>query len=202
MRISTRHVLSDISIHALRVEGDWCAQWNDVCEYISIHALRVEGDYMLTGTDDTAENFYPRPPGGGRQHAPPSNVLTNCISIHALRVEGDNYLPCFITSFISFLSTPSGWRATAFQACSGCQAYDFYPRPPGGGRLYRDVSHVMEQLISIHALRVEGDLPSPISFIPLDRFLSTPSGWRATSSTSSCLCVLLISIHALRVEGD
>ena len=89
MRISTRHVLSDISIHALRVEGDWCAQWNDVCEYISIHALRVEGDYMLTGTDDTAENFYPRPPGGGRQHAPPSNVLTNCISIHALRVEGD-----------------------------------------------------------------------------------------------------------------
>ena len=44
---------------------------------------------MLTGTDDTAENFYPRPPGGGRQHAPPSNVLTNCISIHALRVEGD-----------------------------------------------------------------------------------------------------------------
>ena len=46
MRISTRHVLSDISIHALRVEGDWCAQWNDVCEYISIHALRVEGDSM------------------------------------------------------------------------------------------------------------------------------------------------------------
>ena len=42
MRISTRHVLSDISIHALRVEGDWCAQWNDVCEYISIHALRVD----------------------------------------------------------------------------------------------------------------------------------------------------------------
>ena len=100
MRISTRHVLSDISIHALRVEGDWCAQWNDVCEYISIHALRVEGDYMLTGTDDTAENFYPRPPGGGRQHAPPSNVLTNCISIHALRVEGDQS-PASPTSTIS-----------------------------------------------------------------------------------------------------
>ena len=132
MRISTRHVLSDISIHALRVEGDWCAQWNDVCEYISIHALRVEGDYMLTGTDDTAENFYPRPPGGGRQHAPPSNVLTNCISIHALRVEGDNYLPCFITSFISFLSTPSGWRATAAEDVDS--AYDGFLSTPSGWR--------------------------------------------------------------------
>ena len=79
-----------ISIHALRVEGDIVGTFDEADGMISIHALRVEGDYMLTGTDDTAENFYPRPPGGGRQHAPPSNVLTNCISIHALRVEGDS----------------------------------------------------------------------------------------------------------------
>ena len=134
MRISTRHVLSDISIHALRVEGDWCAQWNDVCEYISIHALRVEGDYMLTGTDDTAENFYPRPPGGGRQHAPPSNVLTNCISIHALRVEGDQQHFFLLVRLVDFYPRPpGGGRLVSFMFSIPHRLY-FYPRPPGGGR--------------------------------------------------------------------
>ena len=138
MRISTRHVLSDISIHALRVEGDWCAQWNDVCEYISIHALRVEGDYMLTGTDDTAENFYPRPPGGGRQHAPPSNVLTNCISIHALRVEGDGLAWVHTgTATPNFYPRPPGGGRLVC-TMERCLRIYFYPRPPGGGRLHVD----------------------------------------------------------------
>ena len=35
---------------------------------ISIHALRVEGDLKITvDTADHKLNFYPRPPGGGRQ---------------------------------------------------------------------------------------------------------------------------------------
>ena len=44
MRISTRHVLSDISIHALRVEGDQSPASPTSTISISIHALRVEGD--------------------------------------------------------------------------------------------------------------------------------------------------------------
>ena len=58
----------EISIHALRVEGD--AQFRVMGQApmnISIHALRVEGDYHL------------------REHAGASAE----ISIHALRVEGD-----------------------------------------------------------------------------------------------------------------
>ena len=58
----------------------------------------------------------------------------------------------------AFLSTPSARRAT----------------------LYSTVFHVESQLISIHALREEGDLCQP----HLDRIQ------------------LLISIHALREEGD
>ena len=60
-------------------------------------------------------------------------------------------------------------------------AIDFYPRPPGGGRLdsVEFVNNVT--CISIHALRVEGD----VAIMPKYNMLYTQ-----------------ISIHALRVEGD
>ena len=56
--------------------------------------------------------------------------------------------------------------------------------------------------ISIHALRVEGDSSVQLYLASLRRFLSTPSGWRATSSFRVFSQRLSISIHALRVEGD
>ena len=78
------------------------------------------------------------------------------ISIHALREEGDGDV-----------------RAGLF--CS----YDFYPRPPRGGRRSEHIEKTETITISIHALREEGDL------YELDGF---------TEYT--------ISIHALREEGD
>ena len=57
------------------------------------------------------------------------------ISIHALRVEGDKQRPCTTSSTRTFLSTPSGWRATAKTAAQTAAT----------------------NAISIHALRVEGD---------------------------------------------
>ena len=123
------------------------------------------------------------------------------ISIHALRVEGDSTGTC----------SPRSCR-------------DFYPRPPGGGRLYNrfaitDIlgflstpsgwraTHTIEQLrdknyISIHALRVEGDRRVVIKAHGLPPFLSTPSGWRATPQHIKRSLAGMISIHALRVEGD
>ena len=58
-------------------------------------------------------------------------------------------------------------------------ATDFYPRPPGGGRLQDWVNAEIARFISIHALRVEGD--------------------RGIRDKRDSVC---ISIHALRVEGD
>ena len=56
-----------ISIHALRVEGDFEGDGEpEAEETISIHALRVEGDVKAGGTGLRSRNFYPRPPGGGR----------------------------------------------------------------------------------------------------------------------------------------
>ena len=102
-----------------------------------------------------------------------------------------------------FLSTPSGWRATT---------KDKNPEAE-------------DRVISIHALRVEGDSSAAVSLVLKSLFLSTPSGWRATVVTALFLsraitflstpsgwratsfifaigALLSISIHALRVEGD
>ena len=64
-----------ISIHALREEGD--SQRPAVDAYtkaISIHALREEGDDPLVIHRVYLNNFYPRPPRGGRQQKQRQNL--------------------------------------------------------------------------------------------------------------------------------
>ena len=168
-----------ISIHALRVEGDAVRLVDSGKKSISIHALRVEGDDGGFSATLNLEYFYPRPPGGGRRRYALRVRRPRAISIHALRVEGDNF--CFVCSTLSanfyprppgggrrvfrrftgvfrrFLSTPSGWRATAQGFCFPPKPPNFYPRPPGGGRHTRKTRINSIYFISIHALRVEGD---------------------------------------------
>ena len=57
-------------------------------------------------------------------------------------------------------------------------------------------------LISIHALREEGDYRTLHDSCFTDLFLSTPSARRATTSSTTYTITQLISIHALREEGD
>ena len=124
---------------------------------ISIHALRVEGDWTSRTAALTARYFYPRPPGGGRPGAmrryfDATSISIHAlrvegdgialgyrdpsisISIHALRVEGDKITKVLTTWYCTFLSTPSGWRATDLRLSLFCSIPHFYPRPPGGGR--------------------------------------------------------------------
>ena len=58
---------------------------------ISIHALRVEGDAGAVRLFKKIDDFYPRPPGGGRRKSIFGGGLLLSISIHALRVEGDRF---------------------------------------------------------------------------------------------------------------
>ena len=81
-----------------------------------------------------ARNFYPRPPRGGRRN-------------HGQRVRGGNL----------FLSTPSAGRATRTDPSVDDGESDFYPRPPREGRLRGFAAALADFLISIHALRGEGD---------------------------------------------
>ena len=56
-----------ISTHALREEGDVSKQTKLGQATISTHALREEGDSPLQWVSQNHQNFYPRPPRGGRQ---------------------------------------------------------------------------------------------------------------------------------------
>ena len=104
----------EISIHALREEGDEREVKPYERQYISIHALREEGDLL-------AEIVKP----------------VELISIHALREEGDAFWlqrPCWV---LLFLSTPSARRATLTAWWPLLTGTYFYPRPPRGGRRCR-----------------------------------------------------------------
>ena len=79
---------------------------------------------------------------------------------------------------------------------------NFYPRPPRGGRHVWAAQAIGALLISIHALREEGDLLFRSSSNSSCRFLSTPSARRATGSIFGFVAIVAISIHALREEGD
>ena len=100
----------------------------------------------------------------------------------------------------------------------------FYPRPPRGGRRCASSWAFFSSIISIHALREEGDrspadachtmgnfyprpprggrLPSAAATARAYTFLSTPSARRATISKRQEQDQTGISIHALREEGD
>ena len=146
-----------ISIHALRVEGDPHNMYAIACtHFISIPALRGEGDHPSAKSISKKFYFYPRPPGGGR----PFQLSTGLPQKHFYpRPPGGGrrapfFALCSICRFLStpsgwratrthkitehhtvFLSTPSGWRATAPRRMLISLTADFYPRPPGGGRL-------------------------------------------------------------------
>ena len=62
---------------------------NAACDQISIHALREEGDLPVLLHPRIPKDFYPRPPRGGRRRRPSVLCRSGNISIHALREEGD-----------------------------------------------------------------------------------------------------------------
>ena len=168
-------ILLDISIHALRGEGDNSVSTIEPrTEAISIHALRGEGDSYRKSRKDYENNFNPRPPWGGRPRiqcfvkalkifqSTPSvgratiiflciSLYRSVISIHALRGEGDN---CSRLSF--------------------SEHYYFNPRPPWGGRLLSMYSKHIEIVISIHALRGEGDARIRIRIPVIENFNPRP----------------------------
>ena len=82
----------------------------------------------------------------------------------------------------AFLSTPSARRATCSRWSVHRGMSNFYPRPPRGGRLLTCCSS-SSSVISIHALREEGDPTTSSSRTRTHTFLSTPSARRATISS-------------------
>ena len=123
------------------------------------------------------------------------------ISIHALREEGDTTLLRFVNSFFISIHALREEGDRCFACCGYIIAY-FYPRPPRGGRRWHRRRTAMSDVflstpsarratisfkrrsttsvISIHALREEGDLNGRHTPLLIMVFLSTPSARRAT----------------------
>ena len=192
--------IHDISIHALREEGDRRSSKKPMGSKISIHALREEGDSSQWPGRGQFRNFYPRPPRGGRPGGQSGSTSNN--NFYPRPPRGGRQRACRIgVDALKFLSTPSARRATmfhlAFHLILGISIHalreegdhkglphrvdlqNFYPRPPRGGRHELDCNQLNTK-----------------------EFLSTPSARRATRSVSPAPVWQTISIHALREEGD
>ena len=80
----------DISIHALREEGD-CSLLEQIItrKNISIHALREEGDSHLSGCTTRTIKFQSTPSARRATNAAQAWSQMQSISIHALREESD-----------------------------------------------------------------------------------------------------------------
>ena len=213
-----------ISIHALREEGD-VQPWLRRCsQQISIHALREEGDEYFKKHPEILDDFYPRPPRGGRRPGWTLGRPQQDISIHALREEGDQPRPqgsgsseyfyprpprggrhdCLHhrTGTTQFLSTPSARRATFRRTLRQSGRQNFYPRPPRGGRPKRSQGRMRKiKFLSTPSARRATSHSSKPSFSSPNFYPRPPRGGRLSRMTLfAALCT--ISIHALREEGD
>ena len=123
---------------------------------ISIHALREEGDALQPSLAGASFYFYPRPPRGGRRSFSRRTLGFFRISIHALREEGDVAADAELYVAEKFLSTPSARRATtARPMIKPCSV--FLSTPSARRATRAPACRHLCQLISIHALREEGD---------------------------------------------
>ena len=107
-----------------------------------------------------------------------------------------------IVDNVLFLSTPSARRATSALTDNDYVSFNFYPRPPRGGRRAVQFPHLFRSDISIHALREEGDIKL------LFRLASKNISIHALREEGDLTRMrqpnnrVQISIHALREEGD
>ena len=172
------HRRAHISIHALRMEGDPELHNLAFRQMISIHALRMEGDWPLA---------KPVLPGQISIHAlrmegDPRNTSNNLyceISIHALRMEGDGgsvVRPIHHQYF--YPRPPHGGRRVGLRQCMLCHSISIHALRMEGDPAGRKMPGMRK--ISIHALRMEGDCMFLLLFLRCMIFLSTPSAWRAT----------------------
>ena len=151
------------------------------------------------------------------------------------------------SAFWKFQSTPSAWRETFLSSGMLSHHSNFNPLPPHGGRppaetpefrllIFQSTPSAWRETsfppildcaisISIHSLRMEGDIVRSALLVIGFEFQSTPSAWRETEkycavyqaatgfqSTPSAWRETkrnrpthrdgTISIHSLRMEGD
>ena len=168
---------------------------------ISIHALREEGDSHSAAPPFSQSHFYPRPPRGGRRLVDSQQDHLGTISIHALREEGDHRGSSQNPKVADFYPRPPrGGRPDA--ADIGLCRRGFLSTPSARRATRSGLMCFFTVCISIHALREEGDLlDDRTGFGQVHFYPRPPRGGRPECSGRASL-FSGISIHALREEGD
>ena len=214
-----------ISIHALREEGDAFPSPlpQRRKEFLSTPSAR-RATRLCRCITSPAGYFYPRPPRGGRPVTLTGipGVVKFLSTPSARRATSEIYGE---ERAYQFLSTPSARRATcrlrqrqdwetnfyprpprggrqAVSPPSATMLQNFYPRPPRGGRLPWIRLKVSHFLISIHALREEGDQSTPRRGAGSQNFYPRPPRGGRLVLRDTFDYDISISIHALREEGD
>ena len=171
-----------ISTHALREEGDgpWCVNRRGK-RAISTHALREEGDATVGALVRQSSGFLPTPSARRATCSRLRLVALSLISTHALREEGDRVTSPRITYGLYISTHALREEGDAERRGLILILYNFYPRPPRGGR---PPTHPLTADIRCnfyprpprggrhHALHCH---PRPLGFLP------TPSARRATA---------------------
>ena len=214
-------------------------------EDISIHSLRMEGDFFTFWNQSSNTHFNPLPPHGGRPTAFCVNVVTSTfqstpstrretqlavhdtqalvISIHSLHTEGDTLATiCQRNLCISIHSLHT--EGDNVRKYDLFEVVYFNPLPPHGGRLAVHMQLTIRDLFqSTPSTRREtvprrpsggqqknfnplpphgGRLTDHVDRIKAALFQSTPSTRRETQYSVSEDGSDGISIHSLHTEGD
>ena len=133
-QLQKERVAGQISIHALREEGDALYTAFTQCrfQFLSTPSARRATTMAMTCRSKEVY-FYPRPPRGGRLQPDAAHGCAPEISIHALREEGDAGEALRVGGVVISIhalreegdTLPTGFLTIIIY---------FYPRPPRGGR--------------------------------------------------------------------
>ena len=168
---------------------------------ISIHALREEGDYEVYSSA-AADMIFLSTPSARRATfawARAAKKRERFLSTPSARRATSGRCPRLRQDRYFYPRPPRGGRHASRRHRQ--HRANFYPRPPRGGRrdFYVQGVDLTEFLSTPSARRAT----SSAFFMPQNhRFLSTPSARRATGDASGVQRAPVISIHALREEGD
>ena len=210
-----------ISIHALREEGDQrnlCTGQHSRYFYprpprggrraeesvvfgvkaISIHALREEGDVQTQTATRLGDAFLSTPSARRATVLRDTFDYDISISIHALREEGD--VPpraSFSSSFYFYPRPPRGGRLNP--PTQEEKAHQFLSTPSARRATTRTTYADRAQMISIHALREEGDNIGSLSPGPTQNFYPRPPrGGRQSAPQAAYRCKEFLSTPSAR----
>ena len=171
---------TEISIHVPRMGDDQGQQITQQGQQIiSIHVPRMGDDRLASRTPTPIKRFLSTSPVWGTTLAVRVPELIG-LFLSTSPVWGTTICAASPSIRKPFLSTSPVWGTTSTSVSVQRHGFDFYPRPPYGGRLQAPFASHLDRRISIHVPRMGDDDTLPIIAAALYLFLSTSPVWGTT----------------------